>query len=242
MLEVIEKLLILQDCDRKIAQVRGELAQIEPQRQAFKAKIVAAQNELESAKLQVIGLESDLKEPELEVEVKKQQIERYSLQQFETRKNDEYRALAHEIEMCKEAIGKIEDQELDIMEQMESAQKRTVMATQALTTATSLVEGQTADLNRREATLKKELAELEANRAELAAAVAEDARARYERLFKVRGGNVVVGVHHGVCGGCHVRLPPQLLVYCQAQQEVITCSNCGRILYYTRDMDLAVTD
>ena len=28
----------------------------------------------------------------------------------------------------------------------------------------------------------------------------------------------------------------------QAEQEIVTCPNCNRILYYTRDMDLAVAD
>ena len=242
MLEAIEKLLILQDRDRKIAQVRSELAQIEPQRQAFKARAAGAQDALEKAKQRMQHLESDRKKLELEVEAKKQLIERYSLQQFQTRKNDEYRALAHEIQMCKDAIVKIEDQELDIMEQIEAANKQAVAATHALTDTSTLVADQVTDLNRREENLKKELADLEANRSELAGAVDESVRLRYERLFKAKGGNVVVGVHHGVCGGCHMRLPPQLLVHCQAQQEIVTCPNCGRILYYTRDMDLAVAD
>jgi predicted nucleic acid-binding Zn-ribbon protein len=64
-------------------------------------------------------------------------------------------------------------------------------------------------------------------------------RLRYERLFKSKGENVVVGVHHGVCGGCHMKLPAQILVMCQAHQELVSCTNCGRILYYTRDMALA---
>src|SRR5207244_3654304 len=38
MLDTIEKLLILQDRDRKIRRVRGELTHIEPERQALKAK------------------------------------------------------------------------------------------------------------------------------------------------------------------------------------------------------------
>jgi predicted nucleic acid-binding Zn-ribbon protein len=105
-----------------------------------------------------------------------------------------------------------------------------------------LVDEQTAQLGSREQALKRELSELETNREELAVAAGETARGRYERLFKSKGGNVVVGVQHGVCGGCHMRVPPQLLVSCQAQQELITCSNCGRILYYTTDMDLAVVE
>jgi predicted nucleic acid-binding Zn-ribbon protein len=90
--------------------------------------------------------------------------------------------------------------------------------------------------------LKKELAELQTGRTELAAAVEETARARYERLFINRGDNVIVGVNNGVCGGCHMKLPPQVLVTCRSQQEIVACSNCGRILYYTRDMALAATD
>ena len=58
----------------------------------------------------------------------------------------------------------------------------------------------------------------------------------------VGGATVVVGVQHGVCGGGHMKLPPQLLVTCQAEKELVGCSNCGRILYYTPDMDLALVD
>ena len=52
---------------------------------------------------------------------KKKLIEKYSLQQFQTKKNEEYRALANEIENCRKAIIKIEDQEIELMEQAEQA-------------------------------------------------------------------------------------------------------------------------
>jgi predicted nucleic acid-binding Zn-ribbon protein len=242
MIDVIEKLLILQDRDRKIRRIRIELAHIEPQRQTMKTRAAAATTSLENAKTKVKELESQRKELELEVESKKQMISKYANQQLQTRKNEEYRALANEIQTCKEAIFKIEDQEIALMEQGESAQKEVVRSTQAANEARKLAEDQIAQLGVREENLKKELAELETNREELAAAVDSGARGRYDRLVKNKGENVVVGVQHGVCGGCHMKLPPQLLVSCQAQQELVTCSNCGRILYYTRDMDLAVAE
>ena len=55
-------------------------------------------------------------------------IVRYANQQFQTRKNEEYRALAHEIETCKDAIFKIENQEIELMEQAEAAQKEVAAA------------------------------------------------------------------------------------------------------------------
>ena len=108
MLETIEKLLLLQDRDRKINRVQQELAQIGPERNTYQTKATATQAQLETAKTRVRQIESDRKRLELDVETKKQQIEKYANQQLQTRKNEEYRALAHEIELCKEAIVKIE--------------------------------------------------------------------------------------------------------------------------------------
>src|SRR5437667_1124531 len=242
MLETIENLLILQDRDRKIRRTKAELAEIEPERQILKTKSAGAQAALDNAKTRVKQIESSRKDLELEVEAKQQQIARYANQQLQTRKNEEYRALAHEIDTCKAEIVKIEDRQIELMEQAEVAQKDVQRANQAAHEAKKLMDEQLTDLAAREQNLKQELAELEANRQDLAAAVSDEARGRYERLVRSKGENVVVGVQHGVCGGCHMKLQPQLLVACQAEKELVTCSNCGRILYYTRDMDLAVAE
>ena len=242
MLETIQKLLILQDRDQKLCRARGELAHIEPERQTLKARAVHAQTALEQAKLRTKEIESGRKNLELDVEAKKLLIVKYANQQFQTRKNEEYRALAHEIEMCKAAIFAIENQEIELMEQAEAALKEVGRATQAASEARKLMDEQVAQLGAREANLEKELAGLSANREQLAAAVDEIARGRYERLMRSKGEHVVVGVDRGVCGGCHMKLPPQLLVMCQADRELVGCSNCGRILYYTCEMDLTVVD
>ena len=239
MQETIEKLLVLQDRDRKQHRVQAELAHINPERETLRARASTTQAQLEAAKNRVRQSESDRKRLELDVDAKKTQIEKYANQQLQTRKNEEYRALAHEIETCKADITKIEDQEIVLMEQAEAAQKEVVHATLEANAAKKLGDDQIAQLNQREENLKQELAGLQQGRAELAGAVDESVLNRYERLFKSKGENVVVGVHHGVCGGCHMKLPPQILVSCQGQQEIVSCPNCGRILYYTRDMALA---
>jgi uncharacterized protein len=242
MLEVIEKLLILQDRDRKILRTQDELAHIDPERQEFTRKLTSTTAKLDAAKLRVKQIESDRKKLELEVDGKKQQIDKYSLQQFQTKKNEEYRALAHEIEMAKEVIVKLEDQQLELMEQAEVAQKEVAVQQAAANEARKLVEAKITELNQREQVLKKELADLTVNRNDLASAVDDSTRAKYERLLKTKGSNVVVGVQHHSCGGCHMKVSRGVVVACQADQEIITCPQCGRILYFTRDMDMAVAD
>ena len=242
MQEIIEKLLVLQDRDRKILRVTQELAHIGPERESLKAKAASTQSSLEAAKLRTRQIESERKQRDLEIEAKKAQIERYLNQQLQTRKNEEYKALTHEIEMAKEVIFKIEDAQIVLMEQAEVAQKEVVRATAEAAGARKLVDDQIGQLNAREENLKKDFAELTSSRAALAGAVDDSTRNRYERIFKSKGENVVVGVEHSACGGCHMKLPTQIVTNCRGAGELVTCPNCGRILYYARDMILTAAD
>jgi len=242
MLPALEKLLILQERDHAIMRLQAELAAVEPQRQAIQARAGAAHAGLEALRLKLRKLETERKELELEVVAKQQQIERYSLQQFQTRKNDEYRALSHEIETLQGEIRRIEDHELDLMEQGETTQKALAEASRATELVSAEAAKQLADLAEREASLKGHLGGLAQGRDGLAAAVEGDLLSRYERLRRTKGERVLVGVDHSVCGGCHVKVPSQVLVHCQADLEVHSCPNCGRILYYTPDMDLSAAE
>ena len=193
MLPSIEKLLILQDRDRKLFRARAELGSIAPQRQLLQSKLADVQSKFEAAKNRGKHVESERKRLELEVESKKQLIQKYSLQQFQTKKNEEYRALAHEIDMCKEAITKLEDQQLEFMEQAEQIAKETAAANTLAQSQKRDVDKQIADLVALEGSLKKQIAEDESTRATLGAVVDPSVLSRYERLLKSKGENVVVG-------------------------------------------------
>jgi predicted nucleic acid-binding Zn-ribbon protein len=240
MLPVIENLLVLQDRDRKVMRVEAELANIGPERTSLENRAKVAQARHDAAKQKVKQIESDRKKLELEVEGKKGQIEKYSLQQFQTKKNEEYRALAHEIDTCKAAIGKLDDEQIVLMEQAEIANKEAAEVGKETAALLKDVETAKAALADKEIRLNKELAELKSDYDRLANAVEEGVRDRYVRLRKQRGATTVVGVDRGICGGCHMKLPMQVVLSCQAQQEIVTCPNCSRILYFTPEMDLAV--
>jgi hypothetical protein len=242
MQDVIEKLLILQDRDRRLLHVKDQLAHVEPERKMLQDKSSGAKAGLETVKTKIKQVETERKKRELEVDSKKTQIEKYALQQFQTKKNEEYRALAHEIDTCKGVISQLEDQQLELMEQAEGLQKDLAAANREADQAVKATDSQLKELADREKTLNAELGELESGRAQLTTGLDQGILKRYERLLQHKGGNVVVGIEHGVCGGCHMKFPMQIVVACQANQELITCPNCNRILYYTRDMDLAVAD
>lgn len=240
MLPVIENLLVLQDRDRKVMRVEAELGNISPERTSLENRGRQAQARLDAAKQRVKQLEADRKKLELDVEAKKGLIGKYSLQQFQTKKNEEYRALAHEIEMCKEAISKLDDEQIILMEQAEAATREMNEVARETTAALKDVDVAKAALADKEVRLKRELTELKSDYDRLAGAVEEGVREKYVRLRKQRGATTVVGIDRGICGGCHMKLPMQILLTCQAQLEIVNCPNCSRILYFTPEMDLAV--
>jgi uncharacterized protein len=242
MLEPIEKLLILQERDRKIAQIEEELSHVPMERQRLQSKLAAATSNLDAARLKVKQLETERKKLELDVDSKKGLIEKYSLQQFQTRKNEEYRALSHEIDTCRADISKLEDGELELMEQIDTVQKEVAQSSKIAAETKRDIDSLLSGLLQREQALTKELSELRTDREQLAGAVDDSLRQRYQRLFQHKGNNVVVGIDHGVCNGCHMQLSRQIVVSCQAEQEIFSCPNCGRILYYTSDMDVAVAE
>jgi predicted nucleic acid-binding Zn-ribbon protein len=242
MLEIIEKLLILQDRDQKLQGLREELQQIPVEEANLLAKAKSSTSALDNAKLRVKQLETERKKLELEVDTRKQQIEKYSLQQFQTKKNEEYRALGNEIETCKAAIAKLDDQQIEFMEQIEGAQRQVAAANEEYLAAKKTADGRIAELKGRQAKLEQEFAKAESERNSRATEVDEVLRAKYDRLVKNKGGRVVVGIAHGVCGGCHMGISRSIVLQCQGGKEIIQCPNCSRILYYSRDMDLQVAD
>ena len=242
MTDTIEKLLIVQDRDYRLLRTQTELDSIESERRSLQTRGQQAQSDVDSAKNKGMQIESSRKELELEVVGFRQRIEKYSLQQFQTKKNEEYKALSHEIDGCKENISKLEDRQLELMEAADLAQREVAAATTALNAAKRMVDGQMADLAQKEQRLQKQIAEWQSDYGQLVEGVPENLLERYRRLRKSKGDRVLVGIEHSVCGGCHMKLPTQIVVSCQGSQEMTSCPNCGRILYYARHMDLAVVD
>ncbi len=242
MQEIIEQLLVLQDRDRQVLRHRAQLNRVGPEREAFLNQVSKTQSALETAKTNANRIESNRKELELETESKQVLIQKYSSQQFQTKKNEEYQALTNEINTCKKAISDLEDQQLELMEQFDRAQEAIQAAKAETAAAKNLAESKIKELNQREKNLRQELDNLLGERSLLAGNVLPDILSRYERLLKNKGETSIVGIDRGICAGCHVKLPVQIIISCKAQKEIVTCPNCGRIVYFADGMQTETHD
>ncbi len=238
MLPIIEALLVLQDKDRRLIRLRAELEAVPVQRQLLQTKAAKTQAAFDEVKKRATHVESERKRLELEAGTLQQRINKLKSEQLGTRSNDQYKAFQHQIETTEGEIRGLEDRQIEMMEQAEVISKDVQEASKIAAAQKSETDRQLGDLAVREANLKKEFDGVSAERAGLAAKVEPIALGRYERILKTKGDNVLVGVNRVVCGGCHVKLPMQVCLHAKAQIEIASCPNCGRMLYFTPDMDL----
>lgn len=231
MLPSIEKLLTLQNRDQKLRTVVTEIAALPGEKTARERELKSADDRLEAARSRQREIEIERKKLELEVKAKQDQIHRYKNQQLETRKNDEFTALKHEIANAERIIIEIEDRELVLMEEAESLKPALLAAQEAHDAEKKKVETHMASLIVRRENLASRQTELEADRLRATEGIDEDLLDRYNRLFKSKAGIALVTVEHSVCSGCHMQVNMQTHLEVRAEKEIVGCPQCGRILY-----------
>ncbi|MEA3186689.1 MAG: uncharacterized protein QOD99_519 [Chthoniobacter sp.] len=232
MLAEIEQLLVLQDRDRKIATLRQELKLVPLERSELESKLAAQSEQLGAVKQKSKEIEVEKKKLEVEAQAKRDSIAKFKTQQFQTRKNEEFQALSNEIKHAETDIQKIEDRELDLMEEAEKLKGSTTAADKDFAESKGRIERQLADLEEKTGSLHTHLAALENERRTLAEKVEEDLLDRYDRLFASKRDAAIVALEHGNCTGCHMKITTQTVVRVRAEKEIVSCEQCGRLLYF----------
>lgn len=229
----LTKMLVLQDRDVKRLALEKQLKEIPDEVAAIETKIATEKQAIDTAKTEWRELETKKKALETDIQGAQGKVAKYRTQQLEVRKNDEYRALTHEIETTEAAIGGLEEEELKVMYLIDEAKKRFTAAEGTLKANIAGHEEKIRNLREREKQTRLELTDAQAATQTARTAVPEDQMRIYDRLAKKPGLPVCVPVSHGRCGGCHLKVPTHIEVMARSGTEIATCDQCGRVVYWT---------
>ena len=154
---LLEKLLILQDRDLRRKALETQLRAVPQEIAQVEQKIAGEKAAIDAAKAELRDLESKKKLLEIEIGLAEGKLGKYRTQQSQVRKNDEFKALGHEIETTEAAISAFEEQELGIMYAIDEAKKKFAAAEAVLKANISGHEGRIRVLREREANLAVDL-------------------------------------------------------------------------------------
>ncbi|MBC8128551.1 MAG: hypothetical protein H8M99_15540 [Gloeobacteraceae cyanobacterium ES-bin-144] len=231
MLDEVRALLILQDRDRRLLALTKDLAKLPTDEARAKTKLAGDEAAVKKAHDEVLDCEVRLKRLELDVGTRRTTINRLKLQQFETRKNEEYQALGHEVVRYEKEADDLETRELELMEEIDLKRAAQKAAEAALAHTRKLVEEDLATIAQRAAKMNAERIEVTAERDRLSSEVSESILPLYQRLMKSKDGLALAPMHDGKCEGCHMKLIASTVVAVQTAKEIARCEDCGRILY-----------
>jgi len=227
----LEQLLVLQDRQQKIRQIQSEIKTLPLERSHLESQLAKSAAGVDALKQKTRQLEVGRKNLELDVGTRNESIARLKTQQYQTRKNEEFRAIGHEIERYENEIRKLEDQELELMIEGDKL-KSELEATEKSAVATKdAISRQLVDLESKSKALESRQRELENERETLASKIDADLLDQFERLFNSKGDAAIVAVEHGVCTGCHMKVTTATAARVKAGKEIVSCEQCGRILY-----------
>lgn len=227
----LEQLLILQDRQQKIRHIQAEIKTLPFERDHLESQLAASAAGVEALKQKARQVEVQRKNLELDVGTRSESIARLKTQQYQTRKNEEFRAIGHEIERYENEIRKLEDQELELMIETDKLKSEIEAADKNARAAKDTISRQLADLETKSKALGSQQEQLETERAALATQIDDDVLDQFERLFNSKGDAAIVAVEHGVCTGCHMKVTTATAARVKAGKEIVNCEQCGRILY-----------
>ncbi len=231
MQDEVRALLILQDRDRRLLALAKDLAKLPQDEARAKAKLAGDEAAVTKAHQGLLDCELRVKKIELDAETRRTTIKRLKLQQFETRKNEEFVALGHEITRYEKDLDEFETRELEAMEEVEEFRKAHKAAEAARTVTRKLVEEDLATVAQRHARMQTEQSEVTAEREKLLASVPESVLPLYNRLMKTKDGLAIAPMRDGKCEGCHMKLIASTVMKVHSGREIAQCEDCGRILY-----------
>jgi len=174
---------------------------------------------------------------ELEIQEMNDKLEKYSKQLLDVKTNKEFQSLQKEITDVEGAIAEREDQLLETMDRFE---ERTRTADNAEAKMKEAREEEENNLRELESELKDnevQLIEVSEKRERAIEKLSPQLRDEYEKVKSHYAGDAIVAVSAGVCTGCYVNIPPNIVGEIHAGGSVIRCEQCGRFLYFSNEYD-----
>lgn len=226
-----ETLLAIQDRDRRVLDLRQSLDRLPADRERAETRLEDDSAAVAAAQQKVNANEIATKNLELDIQTRQDSIAKLKIQQFETRKNEEFQAMGKEIERYQAEIGELEEQELELMEELEELKGVLHSAREGLARTRNLVDEELTALDTRRTEAGGRITQLEEEVANLKAKLDEDLVDTYERTFQSKGDYAIVEIQHGVCNGCHMKIPPDNIHRAKSNTDTVFCINCGRIVY-----------
>jgi predicted nucleic acid-binding Zn-ribbon protein len=228
----LSQLISLQDVDVEIKRINAEIESLPVKRNELESQFAAENKEFLDIKQQLDEALSQKSRLESEIEAEQQMLEKFKTDQMKATNEREYSTSVREIDTAKKTISTLETDVLKFMEQVEKLD--------------ALVKERSPEIEARRVEMENKLTEYEtlakagsgrletllAERTPLLETLSSETRSTYDRMSKIKSGLALSEALDYKCLACRMTIRPQVFNDIRRGETLITCENCGRILFF----------
>ncbi len=233
--EWVENLKLVQDKDVRLARLQAQIVAVPAEKEKAKVTMAEAEAAEAAAKAALQEVEKGIKSLDMEAESINAKRRDFESKSTMIRDNAEYKAAMHQIDTCNEQVRKLEDRELVLMEQIETARERLAAERKRFEAIDKRTRQLLDDLDQRQVNCETQIAKLREQRAELLQAIPSDISRQYQRMIdsRLRGKREPIGfapITEYNCSCCHMTIPPQVRMNA-LKGQMVACPQCAVLLY-----------
>lgn len=229
----------LQEVDDQLKAGRQALAEGAARMKEAGAGLKNFEDKLAAAKADLAVMQTRHRELEGKIADLSQKRKNEESRRMAVKNNHEYLALAKEAEFCNSRISDLEDETLELLDRIDKRELE-INGLESVVSEEAAAYGCTAEaIDKAARQSRAAIDSLKTRRLAVLKALPEPQLKLYDEIFKAKGGRAVTAAADGLCLACRLGFPPQVFNELQRNEKVLTCPNCGRVIYWRDHPDFA---
>ena len=233
-IDQIEQLVVLQKVDSEMITVQYVLEDAPKQLQELQEKqeYLTQQRAVIQEKIDVLVEQKIKLETEIDNDAQKIKKGKNKLMLVENTK--EYHAMMREMDTLEKMNRTREEERNNLLADLDDLDGRKEVLQKDIDLVGENIAAQQSTLDQELSVKRRRLETLDKEKNKASDAVPGPILSRYNFIRERIPNPVIVPVSEAVCQGCHVVIPPQTYIELQKGEQILSCPNCMRIIYWER--------
>ncbi len=231
-LKQIEQLLELQKVDDAIYDVNQDLKKAPLELSSLEERFAHMEEKRNKVVDKVTHIQEQQKRLAFEIENDVANIKKSKNKLAQVSNQREYHAMMREMDSMEKQNRLREEEKVVLQEEMQIQEEALSEIDRDYLALKAELEVRRESLQERIDKSQKKLDTLESERGNAGDEVPAPVFQRYEFIRHRLDHPVIVPVEAGICSGCNISIPPQSFIELQRGQQILSCPNCQRLVYW----------
>lgn len=234
----IKQLVELQKVDDAIFAVRQELESAPRDLEELKLRFEAADAQRNRVLDKLAHLQEQQKRLSLEIDDDSARIKKSKNKLMQVGNTREYHAMMREMDSMEKVNRSREEEKMTLLEELQLQNDALAKIDRDYSALKAELEVKRDGLEEKLRKAKDNLEKLNEKRSQVSKFIPQPVFMRYEFIRVRLEHPVIVAVKDGVCSGCNIAVPPQSFIELQRGQQILSCPNCQRLIFWCEHFNM----